>query len=81
MIRTIDYSTDDLLALCLDRNLSDAPAVASDTWNREVDEIEKLIYGDEPPPEMDYSYDESVDLEAELDALEAEMFGEKDRQR
>ncbi|XP_074291040.1 uncharacterized protein LOC141617793 [Silene latifolia] len=57
-------------------NPPDAPADASYLWSKEVDEIERLIYGDEPP-EVVYSCDENVDIEAELDALEAEIFKEK----
>ncbi|XP_074289326.1 uncharacterized protein LOC141614480 [Silene latifolia] len=75
---TITFSLDkasrppDLKASCYMINF-DAPAVASEPWGKEVDEIEKLIYGHEPHPEMVYSLEVSEDLEAELDALEAEI--------
>ncbi|XP_074293394.1 uncharacterized protein LOC141620418 [Silene latifolia] len=40
MINAIYSTIDECLALCLDRNQSDAPIVASGPWSKEVDEIE-----------------------------------------
>ncbi|XP_074291765.1 uncharacterized protein LOC141618560 [Silene latifolia] len=51
MLNVVNPRIRDSFALRLDRNQSDAPAVASGPCRKEVDEIEKLIYGDEPHPE------------------------------
>ncbi|XP_074306115.1 uncharacterized protein LOC141641348 [Silene latifolia] len=52
MINVFD-PTSDCLALCSHRNPPDAPAIASYPWSMEGDDIEKLICGDDPPPEME----------------------------
>ncbi|XP_074314883.1 uncharacterized protein LOC141651054 [Silene latifolia] len=43
MLNIVDPPIHDVFALCLDKNQSDAPAVASGPWSKEVDEIETLI--------------------------------------
>ncbi|XP_074292890.1 uncharacterized protein LOC141619772 [Silene latifolia] len=52
MINALDPSFDECLALYFDRNPPNTPAAASYPWSKEVDEIKKLIYGDDPPPKM-----------------------------
>ncbi|XP_074293370.1 uncharacterized protein LOC141620383 [Silene latifolia] len=81
----IDITEDSRVPIILGRpflhtagaNPPDAPTAASYPWRKEVDEIERLIYGDDPSPEMTYSSDKSIDIEGELDALEAEIFKEE----
>ncbi|XP_074313943.1 uncharacterized protein LOC141649146 [Silene latifolia] len=57
VIDIVDPTFDKCFALCLDRDPPNASVIASRPWSKEVDEIEQLIYGNEPHPKTVYSLD------------------------